>query len=499
MSVTESLTEAFSLRLIVAQVLIAFLSLLVYRRYFSPISDIPGPFFASIGRLWHTKQIIGRKQSDVLLQLHDELGPFVRIANNEVSVCHPRGSKEILLNPLPKDKWYSFFQIPDYRFDGGMSILEPKRKAEHSKHFASGYALSNLLKSEDHMDTNIGSFLDWMDKHAASGEPMDFGLFLTFTANDVLGEVLFSKTFGFLKEGKDIDNAVRNNHGLALYAAIAGHHWLFMLLHKLFIANPVVTWLNVVPAGHIMSTAVQWLEHREKNTDARFDMVEHWFKAMREQPDRVSFRQVQCQTTGTIGGGADTISAGIQSFVYHALRRPSVWARARSEIDDLRAGGLCQDRVVSYAHTQKLPYLLACIKEALRIFPPAPLGLPRVAPKGGVTIGDRTFPEGTILSISPYVVHRSKALWGEDVNEYKPERWLSGDTAALDRNYVAFGLGFNSCPGQHLARIEMYKIAATIVRDYDIRQVNPDQAWSHDAYFIDCPYDWPVLITKRTL
>lgn len=90
---------------------------------------------------------------------------------------------------------------------------------------------------------------------------------------------------------------------------------------------------------------------------------------------------------------------GIQTFVYHMLRNQDSWLRARKEIAEAQAEGRCQDRVVSYDDAQRLPYLQACIKEALRMFGPTPMGLPRHAPKGGITIGDRHFPEGTTLSI----------------------------------------------------------------------------------------------------
>jgi len=45
-------------------------------------------------------------------------------------------------------------------------------------------------------------------------------------------------------------------------------------------------------------------------------------------------------------------------------------------------------------------FVQACVKEALRIFGPVPMGLPRIAPKGGLVIGDRKIPEGTIVSIN---------------------------------------------------------------------------------------------------
>lgn len=64
------------------------------------------------------------------------------------------------------------------------------------------------------------------------------------------------------------------------------------------------------------------------------------------------------------------------------------------------------------------------------------MGLPRIAPKGGTTIGDRTFPQGTILSVSPWVIHYSKELWGPDADVFNPDRWLEGDGPAKERHWI---------------------------------------------------------------
>lgn len=96
----------------------------------------------------------------------------------------------------------------------------------------------------------------------------------------------------------------------------------------------------------------------------------------------------------------DQPAAAIQSFVYHTIQHPEAWLTIRKEIDDAQARGLCQDRVVAFRHAEKLPYLQACVKESLRIFSPTTMGLPRVAPDGGLTIAGRYFQEGTILSVS---------------------------------------------------------------------------------------------------
>lgn len=63
------------------------------------------------------------------------------------------------------------------------------------------------------------------------------------------------------------------------------------------------------------------------------------------------------------------------------------------------------------------------------------VGLPRVVPKGGIQFDDQVFPEGTVLSINPYVLQTSKELWGPDAAEFKPDRWLGPDAATLDKYF----------------------------------------------------------------
>jgi hypothetical protein len=100
--------------------------------------------------------------------------------------------------------------------------------------------------------------------------------------------------------------------------------------------------------------------------------------------------------------------------------------------------------VVSFADTQKLPYLQACIKEALRICGPAPMGLPRTVPAEGVTIGDRTFAPGTILSVNAWVMHHSTEIWGPDAAEFKPQRWLKADAPSFEKYFMPVSRHFDT-------------------------------------------------------
>ncbi|EER40302.1 benzoate 4-monooxygenase cytochrome P450 [Histoplasma capsulatum H143] len=407
---------------------VAVLTLCIWRRYLSPISDIPGPFAASFTRLWHIHRILKGDQNLELIRLHNQHGHFVRVAPNEVSVSHPDAVRKILGTMLHKDKWYKIIAFPDGRFENPMSATDPKVKLELSKHLAPAYTLSNLLINEPSVSETIKLLLGWLDKFASSGEPIDLGKYFTFATSDIVGDAVFSKQFGFLREGRDINNTIAN-------------------------ATPQTAY----------------------------------------HPDRMKLHEIHSAAFNAVAAGNETVSSGLQAFVYYMIRHPNAWDRARAEID---AAGL-KDPVISYMDAQKLPFLQACIKETLRIFGPAPMGLPRIAPEGGLTIGDRTIPQGTVVSVSIWVMHYSKEIWGPDAGEFNPDRWLGEDAARLTKYYIPWGMGYASCPGQHLARIELYKICAALVRDYNIRQVDPKQEWTWKAYFTVVPHNWPCIVEKR--
>ncbi|KAJ1325264.1 benzoate 4-monooxygenase [Microdochium nivale] len=455
------------------------------------LRGIPGPFWAQFSRLWHIRHIIKGDQSDQFIALHEKHGHFVRIAHNEVSVSHPDALKAILLAPLHKAEWYTIVAFPDKRYPSVMSTTDPKLKVQRSKNLASGYTLSSLLRNEAAIDGVVALLKTQLDARAASREPVNLDEFFTYAAFDIVGEALFSTQFGFTREARDIGGSIRNSWYQNAYVAVVG---FYPRLHAI-IANPATTAAGILPFGHIVDTATAAVRARESNPDGRFDVLSHWTRTRLDHPDRMTMFDVHAAATSAVAAGSDTVACGLQSFVYHMLRRPGAWARARAEVD---AAAAAEADVVQFAVAQDLPYLQACIKEALRVFSPVPMTLPRVAPAGGLVIGDRVIPEGTIVSVCPWVMHASTEFWGPDAREFNPDRWLGPDAAKLERYYMPFGLGYASCPGHNLAKIQLSKISATIVRDYDIEQVDKTAEWKYHTFFTVAPWGWPVKITRRS-
>ena len=57
--------------------------------------------------------------------------------------------------------------------------------------------------------------------------------------------------------------------------------------------------------------------------------------------------------------------------------------------------------------------------------------LERHVPTGGDHISGIHLPEGTVVGINAWVLHQNKAIFGEDADRFRPERWIDSDPEQL--------------------------------------------------------------------
>ena len=123
-------------------------------------------------------------------------------------------------------------------------------------------------------------------------------------------------------------------------------------------------------------------------------------------------------------------------------------------------------KIVSDVEAKKLRYLMAVIYEGLRIHPPVTDEVPKVVPKGGDTIiveGKEVFlPGGTNIGYCVLGLNRNSEVFGEDVEQFRPERWLIEDEERLNTmkrtTDLIFGYGKYQCLGKPIAWLEFSKV-----------------------------------------
>jgi cytochrome P450 len=121
-------------------------------------------------------------------------------------------------------------------------------------------------------------------------------------------------------------------------------------------------------------------------------------------------------------------------------------------------------------HRDRLPWTRAVIDESLRLFPPA-WALSRRSHRADV-IGGRAVPAGTMVIVSPWLLHRRSDSWPDPL-AFRPERFLGTGTVRPD--YLPFGLGPRLCIGREFALGEMVMVLSRLLRDH---RISLPQDWS---------------------
>ena len=259
---------------------------------------------------------------------------------------------------MSQGPWYAIMSLPDYRYVNQMSELDPQQHIRKQKNISSGYALTNIIQHEPHFDAVLRLLTARLDDFCKSERPVELDQWFTFFAFDAVGEVIFSKSFGFLEQGKDIRDAIANQRLLAPYAAVMGYYTWF---HNLTLGNPLLSRLGIQPSSHIFDTCIEAIDARKQNPAKRNDMMQKWLDTRAKYPDRMEEIEVFSTAVGTLGAGGDTVSATIQALFYLLIRHPQYMARLQDELDAAEARGQLSP-IVQYAEAQKLPFLQACVR-----------------------------------------------------------------------------------------------------------------------------------------
>lgn len=129
--------------------------------------------------------------------------------------------------------------------------------------------------------------------------------------------------------------------------------------------------------------------------------------------------------------------------------------------------------IPSYDQVSTLPYLRACIEEALRMRPPVSIGLPRIVPEGGRIIAGKFVDGGVTVSVPTYTLLRDPEAFDEP-QRYNPDRWMEGDKEKMGKAHLPFSTGPRACIGRNIAYFEQLLVISTLVHAFDFEFESED-------------------------
>jgi len=173
--------------------------------------------------------------------------------------------------------------------------------------------------------------------------------------------------------------------------------------------------------------------------------------------------ELRGQTLNILLAGRDTTAALLGWIFYFLARHPRVFKKLREEILE-QFGPYSPTKPSGLTDFGKLRglYLNAVINESLRVAPVIPLN-ERVAlrdtklPRGGHPnpLQPIMVPKGTQVLISTYAMTRREDIWGPNVDEFRPERWIEKGGRKFGFEFIPFGGGVRQCLGRKLRTAEL--------------------------------------------
>ena len=205
------------------------------------------------------------------------------------------------------------------------------------------------------------------------------------------------------------------------------------------------------------------IAQRQRDPGDRGDLLSMLLLARDEEGGgRMNERQLRDEVITLLLAGHETTANALTWTWYLLSQNPEADARWREELRRVLGS-----REATADDLPALRYTEMVLAESMRLFPPA-WGMGRRALRD-LTLGGFTIRKGSVLALSPYIVHRDPRLWPDPLR-FDPERFTAEAKAERPRfAYFPFGAGARSCIGEPFAWMEGVLLLATIGQRWRLR------------------------------
>ncbi|KAI3553090.1 cytochrome P450 [Colletotrichum abscissum] len=444
-----------------------------YCLFLHPLRKFPGPIWMRTSRIPFCYKLLTGTLPFDMLDLHRRYGPVVRIAPDELAFHDSRAWKDIMGHKTQggaeMEKSLKFYRsVP-----GAPSDIVSSDREEHTvlrRSLAHGFSERSMRDQQPMIKGYVDLLIQRLHQHGDDGaKPLDLAAWYNYTTFDVIGDLAFGESFGCL-DGSDYHPWVAAIFQMARLGTVlqTGKHYPFVM--KLMMA--------MVP-----EKAKRERAHHEEFTEAKLrrrmdlgsrpDLIEGLLK--KKEDWNMTFEKLKANSSILIIGGSETTATLLSGVTYYLLTNPDAHKRLTDEIRST----FKEESEIDFTSVSNLPYLLACLEEALRLYPPVPIGLPRIVPKGGATIADHYVPEDTTVSVYQWAMYHSEKNF-RDPFGFHPERWMQDPVFASDDKeaFQPFHVGPRNCIGRNLAYVEMRLILARMLWNFDIKIADDSRDWA---------------------
>jgi hypothetical protein len=453
---------------IILSILLLFISYLSSRTFLS-LSHIPGPTLYALTKWRLAFDDYTGTRTRKIHALHAHYGHAVRIGPNEVSFSSLSALRAIYGagSGFERTSFYRMFDV--YGEQNLFTFASVKAHSERKKLLTYPYSKSVILKiSAKAVEMKVWDFMRLLEQEPEVGSEI-FGS-LHYYALDNITEFLYGEfgRTGALRENEDrriiSDILDLRRRKLAWFACHFSGYTKF-LITRTGRAEKVVSALGLLPQAKptvytgIRNHALEALEsfkatpQEERDERSTNTIIGRLWKnhVSNKEGDEGGLRdlEIASEAADHLLAGVDTTSNTLM-FLIWALSLPENYQYQEKliiEVGAMPASDLDDRGIPTAEATGSLEYLEAVLKETLRLYAPLPASEPRSLPTESVIDGFQ-IPAGTVVSMSPYTVHRNPDVFPDPL-VFNPERWLGDpkDVAEMKKWFWAFSSGGRMCIG----------------------------------------------------
>uniref|UniRef100_L2G907 Cytochrome p450 monooxygenase n=1 Tax=Colletotrichum fructicola (strain Nara gc5) TaxID=1213859 RepID=L2G907_COLFN len=472
MAVTTLMLQAFGLVLFATSIYTV--SYVVYNIFFHPLRHFPGPLLMRATRAAYCYRLVRGTISFDMLDLHRPYG----VAPDELAFSDADAWKVIFGHKVGAnagggvagtfEKSDTFYRpIPGLPRDI-ITALGPQHAALR-RQMAHGFSDRALREQQPVIMKYVDLFIQRLKEQAVrqsaasiheatpfvrkgDEEPVNLTLWYNYCTFDIIGDLAFGEPFGYGAGGRGVPD------GKPLLVAAAYYHG------GAFDGGDA-------PAEEMtMQKVLRRIELGKSGP--RSDLVEGLLKKKDEW--NMSLDELEANSSILIIAGSETTATVLAGVTYLLLKNPDKMKKLVEEVRTMFAS----EEEIDLTSVNRLTYMLACLDEALRMYPPVPTGLPREVPKGGATICGQYIPENTIVAIHQWATYHDERNF-KNPFKFHPERFLGDPEYATDKREALqpFHLGPRNCLGRNLAYVEMRIMLARMIWNFDLVLADDSQDW----------------------
>ncbi|KAM0466389.1 hypothetical protein ACHAP7_012294 [Fusarium lateritium] len=445
----------------------------IYNLFLHPLRNFPGPLLMRATRLPYAYKVITGTLPFEILNLHNEYGNVVRVAPNELVFLGEESWKDIMryrTRGLPEFSKPRFFYSPT----NAPTNIVSSNGLEHDmlrKQMAPGFSDRSLRCQQPIITRYIDLLILQLRERCKSGS-VDLMSYYNFTTFDIIGDLAFGEPFGCL-EKSEYSPWIRNIFAVIKIATIVQQATQFPLLGPLLV--------RILTSPAVRSRQESYREMTRQKVMSRIEAGKS-----RERPDLMegllkkqdgwdmSLAHLERNASSLIVAGSETTATALSGITYLLAQNHEALRKLTQEV----RSGFYKEEDIDFISVNKLAYLMACIEEGLRMYPPAPGGLPRVTPEEGGLVSGHFVPKNSIVSIHHWATYHSEKNFKKPF-EFHPERLLGDQAFKSDRHDTLqpFHIGPRGCMGRNLAYVEMKVILARMIWNFNLTLVPECGQW----------------------